>query len=234
VVGILFLGFLYTAYLGAGKIMELDSLSVRTIKIEGCRVIRPDQIRSYAGVASGEPLLRVDLNEVRQKVISHPSVRNATVVRELPDTLRISIEERLPVAVVPGEGFALVDKEGTVLGMNAFYPEGYPLITGVTESLVPGKTCSSLLPAVEVLASLTRSGLIGAEQISEIRIKGPLIRTSLVGSGTELVTGPDNVDAQVMKLVRLMEAGVFDTLSAGYDLRFEGRVIGMPEGKLGI
>ena len=231
VVGALALGVLYGAYLGAGRIIELDSLSVRIIDISGCQNIQQDNIRRLTGVFEGDPLLKIDLKKVRRNVVSHPAVKDATVVRELPDTLRISVLERVSTAVVLGREFALVDSEGVVLSLLASYPEGYPVITGITESLEAGRTVMEVQPAMDVLRNISRSGFIGPERISELVVDGNLVRISLMGSGTVLVLRNGDMDNQMKKLVRLMEAGVFDTRSAGYDLRFEDRVISMPERK---
>ena len=129
----------------------------------------------------------------------------------------------------PIENLALVDAEGVVLSLHTSYPEGYPVITGISGSSEPGRMIIEAQPAMEVLQNISRSGLIGLERISELVVDGKLVQVSLMGSGTVLVFGHGNTDAQVKKLARLMEAGAFDARSAGYDLRYEGRVIGMPE-----
>jgi len=229
--GVLALTLLYGAYLGFGKLMGMESLSVRIIQVEGCQDVQPDAIRRLAGVAKGDSLLRIDLKEVRRKVVTHPSVKEATVVRELPDTLRISVKERVPVAVVMGREFALVDAEGVVLDLHTAYPKGYPVVTGVLESGKPGRTMIEAQPALEVLRNIPQSGLIGQERISELAVDGKLVKVSLMGSGSVLILEQGNMDVQMKKLARLMEAGIFDARSAGYDLRFADRVIGMPERK---
>lgn len=231
VAGALILGFFYGAYLGFGKVMDLESLSVKFIEIEGCHDVTPQSIKQLAGVGKGDPLLRVDLKEVRRRVISHPSVSDATVVREFPDTLRISVKERMPVAVVLGSKFVLVDSDGVALALLDSYPDGFPLITGVSEPAEPGWILSGVRPALEVLGNISRSGLLEPEKISELRVDGKLVRVSLMGSGTVLVLEQGGSAEQMEKLARLMESGFFDTRLPGYDLRFEGRVIGMPERK---
>jgi len=230
--GVLVLGVLYGSYLGFGMLTELESLSVRAIEVDGCQDVQPDAIRRLAGVVKGDPLLKVDLKKVRRNVVSHPWVKNATVARELPDTLRILVNERVPRAVILGRKFALVDVEGVVLGLHAFYPDGYPVVTGVSELREPGQVNLEARLAMKVLQDISRSGLIGPERISELGVEAELVRVSLMDSGTVLVLGHQDTDAQLKNLARLMEAGAFDTRLAGYDLRFEGRVIGMAERKL--
>ena len=227
--GALVLGLFYGGYLGFEKVVELDSLSVKFIKVEGCHDVTPQSIERLAGVGKGYPLLRIDLKEVRRKVVSHPYVRDATVVREFPDTLRISVKERIPVAVVMGSRFGLVDGEGAALALLDSYPDGYPVITGISEPVEPGRVVTGAKPALEVLQNISRSGLLGPERISELSVDGKLIRVSLMGSGTVLVLEQGAVAGQMERLARLMESGFFDARLPGYDLRFEGRIIGMLE-----
>ncbi|MDF1535827.1 MAG: FtsQ-type POTRA domain-containing protein [bacterium] len=231
VLGAVFLGVLYGGYLGVLRFVGLESLSVKNITIEGCRKMSPESILTLSGVNRGEPLLKVDLAEVRARVLRHPAVRDATVVRELPDTLRISVQERSPVAALMGYDYSLVDAEGVVVERVPVYPGGYPLITGSAGSAQPGRKAAETLPALEVLGRLTASGLVGADRISELMTGEDTVRVSLMGSGTVLVFSKKNIQAQVGRLARLVEAGAFDPRSAGYDLRFEGRVIGMAEKK---
>ena len=230
-VGVVLLAVLYGGYLGVGQIVTLESLSVKNITVEGCQKMSPDSIIVLSGVSKGEPLLKVDLAEIRTRVLRHPSVRDATVVRELPDTLRISVLERTPVAAVMGHDFSLVDMAGIVVETVPAYREGYPLITGSVGSVQPGRQVVDALPALEVLRELVASGLIGADRVSELTTGKDTVRVSLVESGTVLVFSYRNIEAQVDRLARLVEAGAFDARSAGYDLRFEGRVIGLAENR---
>lgn len=231
VAGGVILGLLYGGYLGVGWISRLDSLSVKVIEVQGCSGVQPESILRLAAVSKGHPLLDVDLGAVRRRVLSHPAVKNATVVRALPDRLRISIEERKPAAVVLGKGYALVDGEGTVMALLPSYPEGYPLITGLSGVPGPGKTVAQALPALEILKALSGVSRLGPQNISELRVTPGKVQVSLMGSGAILVFGWENAEEQVGRLTRLMAADSFDGLSAGYDLRFEGRVIQMPERK---
>jgi hypothetical protein len=84
-------------------------------------------------------------------------------------------------------------------------------------------------PALQVLRELQASGVVEAKQISELMTGPDTVRVSLVKTGTVLVFSKRNIETQVNRLARLVEAGAFDAGSAGYDLRFEGRVIGMAE-----
>ncbi len=227
--GALFLALLYGSYLGVGRVIALESLSVKNITVEGCQKMSPDSIVVLSGVNKGEPLLKVDLAEIRTRVLRHPSVKDATVVRELPDTLRISVLERTPMAAVMSHDFALVDADGVVVERTPYYPAGYPLITGAVGPVQPGRQVVDAFPALKVLKELQASGLVGADRISELLTGPDTVRVTLLESGTVLVFSIRNIETQVNRLARLVGTGVFDAGSPGYDLRFEGRVIGMAE-----
>ncbi len=68
------------------------------------------------GVDRGEPILFVDLHQVRSRVLSLPWVAEADVERMLPDTLIVRVVERQPLAIWQYEGtYALIDASGAVI-----------------------------------------------------------------------------------------------------------------------
>jgi cell division septal protein FtsQ len=227
--GVLILTFIYGGYLGVAKVIALPSLAVKTIRVEGCRKIESGNVVQLSGVHLGEPLLRMDLKEIRRRVIQHPVIKDAAVVRELPCTLRITVEERVPAAAVMNGDFALVDMEGVVLSSGASYTDKYPIITGTNTLPAPGKVAVEALPALGALGKLITSGLMGADRISELRANGRNVLVSLTDSGTLLVLPHEGIQAALDRLARLMESGIFDVGAPGYDLRFEKRVVVMPE-----
>jgi cell division septal protein FtsQ len=227
--GTAMLGLVYTAYIGTGKVVAHPALSIKTIQVEGCRLIDSESIIRISGLKVGQPLLRIDLKEVRDRVVRHPVVKDATVVRELPDTLRITVLERTPAAAVMGREFAVVDRDGVVLYHPPAYTDKYPVITGITSVPGVGKVVMDALPALEAMEKLATAGFLGADSISELNTSGKRLLVSMTGSGTLLVLPRGGVQDALLRLARITEAGLFDTGTPGYDLRFQGRVVVMPE-----
>jgi len=232
VAGSLILGLLYTGYLGVEKVISFSSLAVKTIEVEGCRGVDPDRLVLLSGMRLGDPLLKVDLKKVRARLLSHPVVKDVSVVRELPGTLRITIEERTPAAALMNRDFALVDREGVVLSHPASYSGNYPVITGIVSIPEEGKVASEAVAALEALGEMISSGFPDGGRISELRISPDRFLVSLTGSGTLLVLPRKNVPAAMARLGRFVESGHFDIQAPGYDLRFEGRVVALPERKV--
>ncbi|WP_397419834.1 cell division protein FtsQ/DivIB [Phenylobacterium sp.] len=86
---------------------------VRAVHVEGASpMARADIIRA-AGVHDGQPLLGLDLAEVRARVEKVGWVQEAHVVRLLPDTLVLSVKERRQLAVWQHRGRTVViDADG--------------------------------------------------------------------------------------------------------------------------
>jgi len=84
-------------------------------------------------IKRGDPILGMDLQQVRFRLEKLEWVRYATVVRRLPDLLQIKIEERHPIAIWQHHNqFYLVDDDGTaILTKNQHRHYGVlPLVIG--------------------------------------------------------------------------------------------------------
>ena len=99
-------------------------LSIQDIRLEGRNFSSKADIMKALGLDRGDPILQVDLPAARQRVIQLPWVREASIIRQLPDKIRISIKERKPMALWQRHGkFVLVDTFGvevTKRNLNRF------------------------------------------------------------------------------------------------------------------
>ena len=86
------------------------------VHVEGASPIALAAIKKKLGLYRGAPLARMDLDEVRAKVESIGWVKDAKVLRLMPDTLVIAISERQSLAVWQHNGrTAVVDTTGQVI-----------------------------------------------------------------------------------------------------------------------
>lgn len=89
---------------------------VAAIHVEGASELAKPDIRAAAGVQTGDPLLGMDLDALRQRVETVGWVKEARVVRLLPDTLVIAVKERRQLAVWQHNGRSVViDDQGQVI-----------------------------------------------------------------------------------------------------------------------
>ncbi|HEV7768809.1 MAG TPA: FtsQ-type POTRA domain-containing protein [Thermoanaerobaculia bacterium] len=109
-----------------------ERFAVRTIEIDGAvhtpRVALDLATQRYVGLN----LFQIDIERVQGDLGGLGWVRRIDIEKKLPDTLRIKISERVPVALVrTGERLLYVDEEGTAFAeLNASVGDGdLPLIS---------------------------------------------------------------------------------------------------------
>jgi cell division protein FtsQ len=163
-------------------------LVVRSITVSGTHLVSSAQVLAAADVPLGTPLMRVDTARVAQRVEAIRQVASATVSKNWPDHLTISVRERVPVVAVrmAGGGFDLVDPDGVIVRWSAARPAALPLfMTTLPGSALRGDP--GLAETSAVLAELP-SWLLASLQ--EVAVTGtPLVPGLASGSGnTQQVT----------------------------------------------
>lgn len=90
--------------------------ALRTVQVQGASREALPYVEAAVGLRPGEPLARLDLNAVKARVEQVGWVEEARVVRLLPDTLVVVVEERKPMAVWQRKKRpAVIDSEGRVI-----------------------------------------------------------------------------------------------------------------------
>ena len=92
-------------------------LDVDRITVTGADPASRAEIVASSKVTVGLPMLFLDVDEAQRSVTSLPWVRSAQVWRDWPATVRITVEPRVPAAVVPASQgrTALIDANGYVI-----------------------------------------------------------------------------------------------------------------------
>ena len=127
-------------------------LDLDRVVIEGAVHTSTDDAAFASGLRSGEPLIDVDTEGARRAVEALPWVASASVRRHWPGEVRISLVERVPVAVTPSEDGrnALVDSSGRVLAWVDTPPPDLAVLAG----LAPAGPAGSVL-APDAVAALS-------------------------------------------------------------------------------
>jgi cell division protein FtsQ len=143
-------------------------LAVRSVHVDGLVTLPADQVQEAAGIGSGTPLPRVDVGSAASRVARLPQVASVEVSRDWPDSVVITVVERVPVAVVGEAGQrSLVDADGVL----------FDLVTGETpdgvvplEVASPGPEDPATLAGVAAIASLP-AGV--REEVAGAAVTGP-------------------------------------------------------------
>lgn len=173
-------------------------MSVRHVVITGLTAIAEQEVRSAADVVQGTPLLQVNTDAVAGRIATIRRVASARVQREYPSTLRITVEERIPVAVKDyPDGPHLFDKDGVDFAV-APPPPGLPYLD--TDS--PGPADPPTKAAIAMVLSLRPEV---ASQVSRIGAASVASLTLTLLDGREVIWGTtDRTEEKALKLGALL------------------------------
>jgi cell division protein FtsQ len=154
-------------------------LAVKRVQVEGTGLLSQAEVRSAAAVPLGEPLARVDIDAIRDRVGALAPVATVDVTRHWPDQVLISITERTAVAVVEvGNSLKGIDAGGVYFREYAHRPRTLPLITGADdvdrEVLHEAAKIVGLLPT-DVAARVAHIQVETIDQISLILRDGRVV-----------------------------------------------------------
>ena len=94
---------------------------VDDVLVEGRKETSKDTLIAALRIHRGDLIFGVDVNAARARLEKIGWIASARVERHLPDTIRVAIRERVPIAVWQKKGkFLLVDGTGAVIGSEGF------------------------------------------------------------------------------------------------------------------
>jgi cell division protein FtsQ len=114
----------------AWAVLGSSLLVVRHVKVTGNQLVSASQVRAVARIRAGQPLARVNTAAAAHRVEQIAAVQSATVSRSWPDTIVITVVERIPqLAVRARGGYDLIDGAGVTVRWAARQPAGMPLLS---------------------------------------------------------------------------------------------------------
>ena len=173
-------------------------MSARNIVVVGTGEVTRDEILAVSGVPDGTPLLQINTDVVAEKVAAIRRVASARVQREYPSTLRITIVERIPIAVKDfPDGPHLYDRDGV-----DFATGPAPLTLPYLDVENPGP---SDLPTQAALAVLTALRPEVAGQVGRVAAPSVSSITLTLTDGRVVVWGTeDRTQEKADKLAALL------------------------------
>ncbi|WP_038055427.1 cell division protein FtsQ/DivIB [Thermodesulfobacterium hydrogeniphilum] len=123
----IFWGILFTLSIIVGIIYILyftNLFILKEIKVFNTKRVDKNEIIKLTGLKGGEKLFRISMNKLKKRILTNNNIEDVTIVRRLPGTLEIKIEEREPLAIlVKNNRGYLIDKNGVIL--SGILPEDY-------------------------------------------------------------------------------------------------------------
>jgi cell division protein FtsQ len=176
------LGVAGTAYLMARSFFLHDERFViqssSSIGFEGNAHVTRAQLLGIFGEDVERNIFTIALPERRAELEKLPWVAHATVMRLLPNRMRVSVVERTPVAFVrQGSHIGLVDASGVLLDMpmdaksNEHY--SFPVVTGISANDPLSTRAARMKIYQRFTTDLDSSGEKVSQELSEVDLSNP-------------------------------------------------------------
>jgi cell division septal protein FtsQ len=202
--------------------------ALQTLDVQTDGVIAPEQVRRWAGVREGDNLFRLELTRIKRDLELAPAVESASVERVLPQTLRIQVVEREPVAqitttvvregapvrtvsyLLDAEGYVMLPLEPRQRAIPSTPAEHYPLITGASfAGLSPGRRIElpQLHAALRLVAAFGQSPMAGLVELQRIDVSSPEVLMVTTDQQGEICLGLNDLDRQINRWRLLHDVG---------------------------
>jgi cell division septal protein FtsQ len=201
-----------------GLIYENDAFAIQQIEIQTDGVLTPETIRLWARVKSGENLMALDLMRVKRDLERQPPIQFGAVERVLPHTLKITVNEREPVA----QTIVTLIHQGGVIDQAVydFDEEGYamkpldprwrtapptanerlPILVGVPPAEPqPGRQVTSpqIRAALALVCEFDHSPMAGMVEIYSIDVSEPDVLKVTTSQKAEVTFSLNHFDTQL-------------------------------------
>ena len=204
----------------ANRLIQITAQSgfrVRNVLVEGRVETKSGDILAALKAERGAPLLDIDVAAAKARLEGLPWIKSAEVERQLPDTLRVKVEERKPFALWQlGQRLSVIDREGVVIVKdNVGRFADRPLVVGE----------GAERRAAEILDLVASEPAISKAVDAAVLVSGRRWNLRLKG-GIEVRLPEEGTDAAWHRLARMeRETRLLNKAITAIDLRQPDRVI---------
>jgi cell division protein FtsQ len=123
------------------------------IEVTGMQSVTKAQIMEVMGADIGRNIFFIPLAQQKAQLEQIPWVESASVMRFVPNRLKVEIHERTPVAFARvGPRMSLIDAGGTLMELTPKHKYSFPVILGMN----PGEPLSTRAPRMKTYAEMVR------------------------------------------------------------------------------
>ena len=181
------------------RVMPADQpvLPIAEVRVRGVDDATKLEVLAYAAIQTSDSLVRLDVADVRQRVLEHPFVREARVSRVPPDAVEIEVVPRQAVALVNLGGLYLVDDDGVPFKL-ARPGDGLdlPVLTGINRR-------DAILPALHLIDEYRRQGAV-AGPVQEVHVSDDGSMALVLDDGVRVLVGDRGLVTRLGILSKVM------------------------------
>src|ERR1700722_20243428 len=134
------------------------------IEVTGMQNATKAQIMEVMGADIGRNIFFIPLAQQKAQLEQIPWVESASVMRFVPNRLKVEIHERTPVAFARvGPRMSLIDAGGTLMELTPKHKYSFPVILGMN----PGEQLSTRAPRIKAYAEMVQDLDAGGARYSQ-------------------------------------------------------------------
>src|ERR1700736_1156718 len=142
------------------------------IEVTGMQNVTKAQIMEVMGADIGRNIFFIPLAQQKAQLEQIPWVESASVMRFVPNRLKVEVHERTPVAFARvGPRISLIDAGGTLMELPQKRKYSFPVILGMN----PGEPLSTRVPRMkaynELVQDLDSGGARYSQDLSEVDLR---------------------------------------------------------------
>ena len=205
-----------------------DLFKLQEITVIGGRLLVPEEVVARSGLNHGANLFETNLKTATDSIVSHPLVRSALLLRRPPDSLVISVEERVPIALVStSEGLLGFDQDAVSFELPNV-PFDLPIVTGF-DAVLADSTLSEFAVRHGVARLIETAQTVQPKfwsRVSEVCLLDAEEGDLILADGMTLKIRLDQIVDQIQNYRAFIASG--DILSedlAYIDLRYANQVV---------
>jgi len=144
------------------------------IEIGGLQNVARSQVMEVMGGDIGRNIFFVPLAQRKAQLEQIPWVESASVMRFIPNRLKVEIHERTPVAFARvGSRILLTDEVGTLMELAGKKKYSFPVIVGMNSGEPPSTRAARMKIYNDVVRQLDSGGARYSQDLSEIDLSDP-------------------------------------------------------------
>ncbi len=224
---------LFHALLMGSAAFRLDG-DAGALRIVGVTPGYEDEAAAVFAEDMGRSILGVDIAARRRQLRLLPWVRDARVLRVWPASLRVEIEERVPIALLSLSDSRLVrmiDRDGMILEHRGGNTRGLPFITGIGDSMGLQERRERIDLYRRVMDAFeTRNRASDVQAVNLADSSNAVVRVKHRGQTLDMQMGNVNLAHRLDVFLNYIDAWHFEYgRLESVDLRFERQVAVRPK-----
>ncbi|MFC1650678.1 cell division protein FtsQ/DivIB [Candidatus Latescibacterota bacterium] len=212
------------------KIMSHQIFNVVDVDVNGAEYIDYEEILNAAAIEIGGNIFEVDLRTVSETLENEFIAEDFTVYKRLPNSIRINVNEKTPVALLNMKELIGVDKNGVPLPhIGAELAQNLPILTGIgtVSSLSDSAAIERLKAGLDLLEKIKDKAPSTYKRISEINVSNmSTLGISLIDNGLEVIIGEKDWIRKIPVLDKVINEITMNRKAVkAVDIRFGEKII---------